>query len=265
MSEAEKSAVQCPTCGQRTDNPLPEELRTSPEKCAEWLARFAHRPNAHEALAKLLDLTVGQTLLEVAKKKAEHQMDYPLPIKSPFSIREEQPGMFRVYVYHVGLFPTGDRADAERLLRSLEHERAKTNEAANREMQDLRDLLARGLELFGGTSTVGSNEHIVEAVRKLWASSFTESPYVLRDQVIDAIRACAPRVGYSLPAVKTAPARASENAPQWVRERGNDMCRCCCRRCAEGDHCAGGRQIGLGDCLYPERDSDSPPNGGSNG
>ena len=31
-------------------------------------------------------------------------------------------------------------------------------------------------------------------------------------------------------------------------------CACVCRCCAEGDHCGTGKQEGLGDCFYPEKE-----------
>lgn len=75
----------------------------------------------------------------------------PLNPQSPFTIREEQPGVFRVYVFHVGLHPTGTREDADRLLRSLEYERQQWNARANEELEELRGLLARAVEIFGPT------------------------------------------------------------------------------------------------------------------
>lgn len=68
---------------------------------------------------------------------------------SPFSIQGSG-NACRVFVYHVGLYPSSTREDAERLLRSLEHERARRNAAVNAELADLRALLARAVELFGG-------------------------------------------------------------------------------------------------------------------
>jgi hypothetical protein len=73
----------------------------------------------------------------------------PMNPRSPFSIHEESPGVFRVYVFGVGLYPTGTREDADRLLRSLEYDRKQWNAKANEELEDLRALLARAVELFG--------------------------------------------------------------------------------------------------------------------
>jgi hypothetical protein len=70
-------------------------------------------------------------------------------VGSPFRIVEESPGVFRVYVFHVGTYPTGTREDAERLLRSLEHERAEWNKLRDAELTELRELLARAIEVFG--------------------------------------------------------------------------------------------------------------------
>jgi hypothetical protein len=72
-------------------------------------------------------------------------------IKSPFVIHEEsQRGVFRVYVFgRVGLFPSGNREDAERMVASLEYERVQWNKVPNAELDDLRALLARAVEIFG--------------------------------------------------------------------------------------------------------------------
>jgi hypothetical protein len=73
-------------------------------------------------------------------------------MRSPFVIHEEGAGtgVFRVYVFgRVGLFPSGSREDAERMIASLEYERAQWNKTVNAELDDLRALLARAVEIFG--------------------------------------------------------------------------------------------------------------------
>ena len=77
--------------------------------------------------------------------------------KSPFEIHDEGNGVFRVYVYHVGLHPTGTREDADRLLRSVEYERKQWNAKLNEELDDLRGLLRRAVELFGNEAQPGSS------------------------------------------------------------------------------------------------------------
>lgn len=42
-----------------------------------------------------------------------------------FTIREESPGQFRVYLFHVGLHPIGSKQDALRLLDSLDGEMSR--------------------------------------------------------------------------------------------------------------------------------------------
>ncbi len=80
----------------------------------------------------------------------EDELDGSEASTSPFHIEREEDGQYRIYVYHVGLFPIGDRKNTEMMLQSLERERARRNAVVNGEMRDLRALLARAVDLFGG-------------------------------------------------------------------------------------------------------------------
>lgn len=120
------------------------------DRCIEYQAKTVRHDWDRAKLEAAED--VRADLVSGAWRGKEQRRESPTA--SPFTIREEQPGTFRVYVYSCGLYPTGTREDAERLLRSLEYERAQTNKAVTTEFEELRALLARAVELFGAPTQV---------------------------------------------------------------------------------------------------------------